>query len=94
MYKIFQEIVSLASFNITKYCMQKVHYFNNEENFSKGIEWYESKFKNCNPDLRYSLVFRDVGELQIHEVRTQFRKNIKACFHSNFFGVYHCCFLQ
>ncbi|MHA1199811.1 MAG: sulfotransferase family protein [Candidatus Heimdallarchaeaceae archaeon] len=28
----------------------EVHYFNNEENFCKGIEWYESKFKNCNRD--------------------------------------------
>jgi len=27
--------------------LKEAHYFDNEENFSKGVEWYESFFKEC-----------------------------------------------
>ncbi|MCE7740851.1 MAG: sulfotransferase domain-containing protein [Candidatus Heimdallarchaeota archaeon] len=30
--------------------LKEVHYFNNEENYNKGIQWYEGIFKDCNPE--------------------------------------------
>jgi len=29
---------------------QELHFFSDEENFSKGVEWYESFFKDCDSD--------------------------------------------
>ncbi len=30
--------------------LKEAHFFDNEENFSKGVEWYESFFKECSID--------------------------------------------
>ena len=30
--------------------LKEIHFFDNEENFSKGVKWYENIFKNCSVD--------------------------------------------
>lgn len=30
--------------------LQELHFFDNDENFKKGLEWYESFFKECDPE--------------------------------------------
>ncbi|MCG3225827.1 MAG: sulfotransferase domain-containing protein [Candidatus Heimdallarchaeota archaeon] len=30
--------------------LEEIHFFDNEENFSKGVKWYENIFKNCSVD--------------------------------------------
>ncbi|MCK5157664.1 MAG: sulfotransferase domain-containing protein [Candidatus Heimdallarchaeota archaeon] len=30
--------------------LKEIHFFDNDENYSKGVEWYENIFKNCSPD--------------------------------------------